>query len=75
MHGLDQSGSFAVRKWRELSTWVETLHEHTKYHLLLCPSWARVGMDVAERVQASQAVVQDVVGERAQKMFQDFLEE
>ena len=32
-------------------------------------------MDVAERVQASQAVVSDVVGERAQKMFQDFLEE
>ena len=32
-------------------------------------------MDVAERVQAGQALVQDVIGERAQKMFQDFLEE
>lgn len=32
-------------------------------------------MDVGERVQSSQAVVQDVLGERAQKMFQDFLEE
>lgn len=32
-------------------------------------------MDVADRVQASQAVVRDVLGDRAQKMFQDFLEE
>ena len=32
-------------------------------------------MDVADRVQAGQAVVKDVLGERAQKMFQDFLEE
>ena len=32
-------------------------------------------MDVGERVQARQVVVTDVVGERAQKMFQDFLEE
>ena len=34
-------------------------------------------MDVGGRVQSSQAqaVVTDLVGERAQKMFQDFLEE
>lgn len=32
-------------------------------------------MDVADRVQVGQAVVKDVLGERAQKMFQDFLEE
>ena len=32
-------------------------------------------MDVSDRVQASQTRVKDVVGERAQRMFQDFLEE
>ena len=32
-------------------------------------------MDVADRMQSGQAVVKDVLGERAQKMFQDFLEE
>ena len=32
-------------------------------------------MDVADRMQSDQAVVKDVLGERAQKMFQDFLEE
>ncbi len=35
----------------------------------------RSKMDVGDRVQAGQAVVKDVLGERAQKMFQDFLEE
>ncbi len=32
-------------------------------------------MDVSGRIQASQPVQKDVLGERAQKMFQDFLEE
>ena len=32
-------------------------------------------MDVADRMQSGQAVVKNVLGERAQKMFQDFLEE
>ncbi len=32
-------------------------------------------MDVSGRVQASQSTVKDVVGERVQRMFQDFLEE
>ena len=32
-------------------------------------------MDVAARSQPRQAVVKDVLGERVQKMFQDFLEE
>ena len=32
-------------------------------------------MDVADRMQSGQATVKDVLGERAQKMFQDFLEE
>ena len=32
-------------------------------------------MDVADCMQSGQAVVKDVLGERAQKMFQDFLEE
>jgi len=32
-------------------------------------------MDVADRVQSGQPTVRDVLGERAQKMFQDFLEE
>lgn len=32
-------------------------------------------MDVSGRVQASQGAVKDVVGERVQRMFQDFLEE
>ena len=32
-------------------------------------------MDVADRSQPRQAVVKDVLGERVQKMFQDFLEE
>ncbi len=29
-------------------------------------------MDVGDRVQAGQAVAKDVLGERAQKMFQDY---
>lgn len=39
-------------------------------------SWAsRPGrMDVADRMQSGRAVVRDVLGERAQKLFQDFLE-
>ena len=32
-------------------------------------------MDVADRIQSSQAASKDVLGERAQKMFKDFLEE
>jgi DNA replication licensing factor MCM6 len=32
-------------------------------------------MDVAARSQPRQAVIKDVLGERVQKMFQDFLEE
>ena len=32
-------------------------------------------MDVADRMQSGQAAVNNVLGERAQKMFQDFLEE
>ena len=32
-------------------------------------------MNVADRTQSGQAAVKDVFGERAQKMFQDFLEE
>ena len=32
-------------------------------------------MDVADRVQSGQPTVRDVLGERAQKMYQDFLEE
>lgn len=32
-------------------------------------------MDVSSHVQASQATVKDVVGEKAQQMFQEFLEE
>ena len=32
-------------------------------------------MDVADRMQSGQAAVKNVLGERAQKMFQDFLEE
>ena len=32
-------------------------------------------MDVADRMQSGQAAVINVLGERAQKMFQDFLEE
>ena len=32
-------------------------------------------MDVADRMQSGQAVVKNVLGERVQKMFQDFLEE
>ena len=35
----------------------------------------RLAMDVSGRIQASQPVQKDVLGERAQKMFQDFLEE
>lgn len=35
----------------------------------------RPTMDVSGRVQAAQTTVKDVVGERAQRMFQDFLEE
>ena len=31
-------------------------------------------MDVADRVQPREALVKDVLGERTQKMFQDFLE-
>ena len=32
-------------------------------------------MDVEDRMQSGQAAVKDVLGEREQKMFQDFLEE
>ena len=32
-------------------------------------------MDVTDRMQSGQAAVKNVLGERAQKMFQDFLEE
>ena len=32
-------------------------------------------MDVADRMQSGQAAVKNVLGERAQKMFQDFLAE
>ena len=32
-------------------------------------------MDVVDRIPSGQAAVKDVLGERAQKMFQDFLEE
>ena len=32
-------------------------------------------MDVADRMQSGQAAVKNVLGERAQKMLQDFLEE
>ena len=32
-------------------------------------------MDVVDRMQSGQAAVKNVLGERAQKMFQDFLEE
>ena len=32
-------------------------------------------MDVADRTQSGQAAVKNVLGERAQKIFQDFLEE
>ena len=32
-------------------------------------------MDVADRMQSGQAVVKNILGERAQKIFQDFLEE
>ena len=39
------------------------------YHTLL------LKMDVADRMQSGQPAVKDVLGERAQKMFQDFLEE
>lgn len=31
-------------------------------------------MDVADRVQAGRPLVKDELGERAQKLFQDFLE-
>ena len=31
-------------------------------------------MDVADRMQSGRAVVRDVLGERTQKLFQDFLE-
>ena len=32
-------------------------------------------MDIADRMQSGRAAVKNVLGERAQKMFQDFLEE
>ncbi len=34
-----------------------------------------IAMDVSGRIQAGQALVKDVLGERTQRMFQDFLEE
>ena len=32
-------------------------------------------MDVADRMQSGQAAVKDILGEKAQKIFQDFLEQ
>ena len=58
----------AYSKHLGIENYYTTLSKTAKGGLVLA-------MDVAARSQPGQVVVKDVLGERVQKMFQDFLEE
>ena len=68
----DQSDSrLTASGWKFAVKWAGSVLSLAEY--IACTS--RPGkMDVADRMQSGRAVVRDVLGERTQKLFQDFLE-